>query len=74
MRNSHSTLQRILQALLFIGRIIIGVTVIWVGYTLVTGQLYVSQTMNSSFGTGVFLLIIGSYFFFSAFLRQFFAP
>lgn len=74
MKNSNSTLHQLIQTLLFIARIIIGITVIRVGYILSSGQLYISQTMNNGFGTGIFLLIIGSYFFFSAFLRKFFDP
>ncbi len=72
MKKSNSVLVSLLQFLIFIARIIISVTVIWVGYTLITGELYISQTISGGFGTGLFLLIIGAYFFFSAFLRHFF--
>lgn len=72
MKKSNSVIGNILQSLIFLARTIIGITVIWVGYTLISGEFYASHSINGGFGTGVFLLIIGTYFFFSAFLRQFF--
>ncbi len=72
MKKSNSVLVNILHLLIFLARVIIGITVFWVGYTLTSGEYYASQSINGGFGTGVFLLVIGTYFFFSAFLRQFF--
>lgn len=63
-----------MHLLIFSARVVVAITVMWVGYTLMTGELYLAQTMSGGFGTGLFLLIIGAYFFFSAFLRQFFDP
>lgn len=74
MQKRLSTLTEVIQWLIFLARIIIGLTVIWVGYTLISGQSYMLQNLNKGFETGLFLMLIGAYFCFSAFSRQFFDP
>lgn len=74
MKKNCSMVVKLMHLLIFSARILVAVTVMWVGYTFTTGELYLAQTMGDRFGTGLFLLIIGAYFFFSAFLRQFFDP
>jgi hypothetical protein len=72
MKKYRSFFFKLFGFLVFGARIAIAITVMRVGYTLATGKVYISPVVNGGAGTGLFLLIIGTYFFFSAFHRQFF--
>lgn len=72
MQANSFHLQNILQYILLIFRIGIGITVIKVGYELASNTTSFGYYEGTGFGTGLFIIGIGCYFFFNSIYQHFF--